>query len=79
MVSRNTPTTSDDEVQKSSSQSRTWGEFWDSLTTDQLMEWYNQDEGILKVFESLKAEREVAKETSDITNDDRSSLHNIIR
>ena len=58
MAARNTPMTSCSENPQSSSKSQTWGEYWDSMTPDQLMEWYDHDERTLKMMKALRIERE---------------------
>ena len=69
MAARNTPMTSCSENPQSSSKSQTWGEYWDSMTPDQLMEWYNQDDRTIKMLEERRAKREAAKKQKPIVED----------
>ena len=70
MAARNNPTTSSLENPQDSSKFLTWGEYWDSMTPDQLMEWYNQDDRTLKMLRERRAEREAAKQAKLSDNSD---------
>ena len=73
MVTQNPMPKSGTERQESSSKPRTWGEYWDSMTPDVLMEWYNQDERTLKAMEAAverhKASQKTQGQVSDSSKD----------